>query len=135
MAYNRDEAEVFGLEKAIRAGYNDVNSTAQDVLDKKMKELDKYIEEKAREKARNAVDEVMSEKAEKIARKEESIDDIISEMAELIIKENEQYIGTEVMEKSIAKISKSNKTKDEKGGNGYGELSKTTRGRKPTRAI
>lgn len=136
MAYNRDEAEVFGLDRAIKAGYSEVNSTAPDVLDKKMKEIDKYIEEKAMEKARNAVDEVMSEKQEKVMIKENNMDDMIMQMAEAILKENEQYIGTEVMEKSIEKIEKDKATKEKKGGNGDVEkVSKTTRGRKSTRTV
>ena len=37
VAYNRDDAEVFGIEKAIAAGMEDLYSTAPDVLDKKIK--------------------------------------------------------------------------------------------------
>ena len=37
MAYNREEAETFGLDKAIQAGFNQMYSTAPDVLKKKMK--------------------------------------------------------------------------------------------------
>lgn len=114
MAYNRDEAEIFGLDKAIQAGYNEINSTAPDVLDKKMKEINKYIELKAAETARNVANEVMSEKAQKVAEKEENMDDIIIRMAEALLKENEQYLGTEVMEESIERLEKSKKTKENK---------------------
>ena len=110
MAYNRDEAETFGLDKAIQAGYSEINSTAPDVLDKKMREINKYIEEKAKEKARNAIDEVMNEKAQLIAEKEDNMDDLIVQMAEAILKENETYIGTEVMKESLDKIEKTKKT-------------------------
>lgn len=116
MAYNRDEAETFGLDKAIKAGYNEINSTAPDVLDKKMKEIDKYIEEQAMEKARETVDVVMSEKAQRIAEKEENMDDLITQMAEAILKENEQYIGKDVAEESIDKIKKDKSTKGRKRG-------------------
>lgn len=137
MAYNRDEAEVFGLNKAMQAGYNEINSTAPDVLDKKMRELDKYIEEKAMEKARNITNEIINEKAKRVASKEENMDDIIIQMAEAILKENEQYIGTDVMEEAIEKIeTEKNATKEKKGGNKDGQkISKATRGRKPTRTI
>ena len=47
MAYNREEAETFGLEKAIKAGFDEIYSTAPNVLKKKMAEIDKMIEEKA----------------------------------------------------------------------------------------
>lgn len=132
MAYNRDEAEIFGLEKAIQAGYNEINSTAPDVLDKKMREIDKYIEQKAIEKAREVANEVMSEKEQRIANKEENLDDLIRQMAEAILKENENYLGTDIVEESIEKM---NTTKEKKGGKKDGEekLSKTARGRKSTK--
>lgn len=114
MAYNRDEAETFGLERALQAGYDEINSTAPDVLDKKMKELNKYIEEKAMETAKETVNEVISEKAQMVASKEENMDDLIKQMAEAILKENENYIGTEVVQKSIEKLEKSKTTKENK---------------------
>lgn len=61
MAYNREDAETFGLDKAIKAGFNEMYSTAPDVLKKKMKELDRMIEEKAVAKAQEKVNEVQSE--------------------------------------------------------------------------
>ncbi len=131
MAYNRDEAEVFGVKRAIKAGYNEINSTAPDVLDKKMEELDKYIEEKAMEKARNTANEIISEKEQQVANKEENLDDLIMQMAEAILEENEQYIGTEVMKEAIEKIEEERATKEKKGGKKHGQkISKaTTRGK------
>lgn len=114
VAYNRDEAETFGIDKAIKAGYNEINSTAPDVLDKKMREINKYIEEKAIQKARDTANEVMSEKAQRVAKKEENMDELIKQMAEAILKENESYIGTDVMEESIEKIEKSKTTEENK---------------------
>ena len=123
MAYNRDEAEVFGLDKAMQAGYNEINSTAPDVLDKKMRELDKYIEEKAMEKARTVANEVVNEKAKRVTEKEENMDNLINQMAMAILQENEQYIGTDTVQKSIEKIEKQTKkgTKEKKGGNKDGK--------------
>jgi hypothetical protein len=135
MAYNRDEAEVFGLDKAMQAGYNEINTTAPDVLDKKMREIDKYIQEKALEKAREVADEVISEKARKVANKEESMEDLINQMATAILEENERYLGTEITEEAVARIEKK-ATKEKKGGKKDGEkVTKSTRGRKSTRAI
>ena len=37
VAYNRDDSEIYGVDKAIEAGYNELYSTAPDVLDKKIK--------------------------------------------------------------------------------------------------
>ena len=126
MAYNRDEAETFGLDKAIKAGFDEIYSTAPDVLKKKMKEIDKMIEEKAINLANEKVDEAKTELEKKMEEKEENIDDLIAEMAKSIIEENERYIGTELKEKAIEKIDENN-TKE--GGKTDGQK-KTTRGRK-----
>lgn len=135
MAYNRDEAEVFGLDKAMQAGYNEINTTAPDVLDKKMREIDKYIQEKALQKAREVADEVISEKAREVADKEESMEDLINQMATAILEENERYLGKEVTEEAVARIEEK-VTKEKKGGKKDGEkVTKSTRGRKSTRAI
>ena len=61
-AYNRDEAEVYGVDKAIRAGYNELYSTAQDYMDKKMDILDKQIEKEALDLASEKVAQVQTEK-------------------------------------------------------------------------
>lgn len=125
MAYNRDEAEVFGLDKALKAGYNEMYSTAPDVLKKKMKELDKAIEEKALQKAQEKVEEARTEIEKEIDEKEENMDDIIAEMAELIIKQNEKYIGKDVKDKAIEKLNAEN-TKE---GGKKNEKKKSTRSR------
>ena len=125
MAYNRDEAEVFGLDKALAAGFDEIYSTAPDVLKKKMKELDKIIEEKALEKAQQKVDEAITELESRVIEKEENMDDLIAQMAKLIIKQNERNIGKEVKDKAIEKIDKEN-TKE--GGKGN-EKKKSTRTR------
>jgi len=125
MAYNRDEAEVFGLDKALKAGYNEMYSTAPDVLKKKMRELDKIVEERAVQKAQEKIEEAKSELENKVKQKEESLDDIIAEMAKLIIKQNEKYIGKEVKEKAIEKV---NEESTKEGGKGN-EKKRTTRTR------
>ena len=138
MAYNRDEAEVFSLEKAIQAGYNEINTTAPDVLDKKMKEIDKYIEEKAKEKAGDTLDKVISEKERIIMEKEERMSELIREMAATILRENVEHIGVEEVEESIKLLEKEKQeeAKEKKGGkvNGY-TSSKNSRGRKSSKTI
>lgn len=122
MAYNRDEAETFGLDKAIKAGYNEIYSTATDVYEKKMKELDKIIEDRATQKAKAKVAEAKSEIQKQVEEKENNMDSIVDELAKLILEENEPYIGKEVKDLAIEKIEE---TKE--GGNPNG---KKTRGRK-----
>lgn len=126
MAYNRDEAETFGLEKAIKAGFDEIYSTAPNVLKKKMAEIDKMIEDKAIEKANEKVDEAKTELEKQIEEKEDNIDDLIAEMAKMIIQENEQYLGTELTDKAIEKVNEEN-TKE---GGKANVQKKTTRGRK-----
>ena len=104
VAYNRDEAEVYGVDKAIRAGYTELYSTAPDVLDKKMKAIDKEIEEKALEKAKLIVDEVKSEKEKSIEKKEQTMEELIDDFAKVIINENKRYIGKEIADEAISKI-------------------------------
>ena len=49
VAYNRDESDVFGAKRALKAGFEELYTTAPDVFDRKIKLLDKQIEEEARE--------------------------------------------------------------------------------------
>lgn len=104
MAYNRDEAETFGIEKALKAGYNELYSTAPDVYEKKMKELDKVIEQKAIEKAKEKIKEAKSELERKAEEKEKNIDSIIDDVARMLLEENEQYIGKEVKDLALEKM-------------------------------
>ena len=66
IAYNRDESETYSVERAIRAGYNELYSTAPDVLDKRMKAIDEKIEKDAINLARETIDEVRLERCRKI---------------------------------------------------------------------
>lgn len=130
MAYNRDEAETFGLDKAMKAGYDEIYVTAPNVLKKKMAEIDKMIEDRAVKMANMKVDEAKTELERQVEEKENNMDDLIAQMAKIIIQENEQYLGTELTDKAIEKID-DEKTKE--GGNAN-EKRKTTRGRKKTTA-
>lgn len=107
MAYNREEAENYTVERAIRAGYNELYSTAPDVLDKQMKAIDKQIEENAVKLARETISEVRLEKERKIKKKESKFDELVKEMAENLLKENEKYVGKSVTEEAIKRINNS----------------------------
>ena len=126
MAYNRDEAETFGLDKAVKAGYDEMYSTAPNVLNKKMKEIDKMIEEKAMDLANTKVEQAKTELEKQIEERENNMDDLISQMAKIIIEENEPYIGKERKDKAIEKVDEDSTNE---GGKADGKK-KTTRGRK-----
>ena len=70
MAYNRDQAEDFGLNKALAAQYDKLYSTSEDVYEKKIRELDKIIEEKAVNRAVRKVEEIKSKKEQEAIEKE-----------------------------------------------------------------
>ncbi|MCL2341508.1 MAG: hypothetical protein FWC53_00065 [Firmicutes bacterium] len=116
-SYNRDESETYGLEKALRAGYDELYSTSQDVIEKRMKALDGEVEKRAYELAENAVSEANAERLRKLAKKEKSIDELINDMAQVIVNENEQYLGPEMTAAAIKKVQSKRSTK-EKGGEG-----------------
>lgn len=106
VAYNRDESEVYGLDKALKAGYDELYSTAPDVVDKQMKELDKQIEEEALEKAKESIKQVKSEKERKLHEKKQNKEELIDELAKLMLQENANVIGKDTAKKAIEKIDK-----------------------------
>ena len=111
-AYNRDEAEIYDLNKAINAGYDSLYTTAPDVLEKRMKELDKQIEIEAIQKANQAVLEVKQEREieKKVREKEKNYDDEIAKMAKIILESNESVLGRQIVRDAKEKIE----TKDAK---------------------
>lgn len=131
-AYNRDEAEVYDLNRAINAGYDSLYTTAPDILEKKMKELDKQIEIDAIKKANEAVVAVKqeTENERKLAEKEKNFNKLVDEMARIILENNEATLGKDVVEKAKKKVSKERKTKE---GN-VDEQEKDRRTRKPRKS-
>ena len=125
VAYNREDSEVFGVDRALQAGYEELYSTAPDVLDKKMIELNKAIEQRAIDLARTTVEEIKSNKQVQVEQKEKSFEELVKEMAEVLLKENKRYIGKEISEEAIQKI-KEEKT-EEKGGSLNEKKTKTTK--------
>ena len=135
VAYNRDESEIFNLRRALNAGYEDLYSTAPNVLDKRMKELDLKIEEDAIKKANEAIQDVVeeNEKQARVKRKEEELNQLIDDMARTLIKRNRRAVGADVADAAIEKIDNDSKKKtNEKGGE---ENEKKTTRRKNTRTV
>lgn len=115
VAYNRDESEVYDLDKALNAGYDELYSTAEDVLDKRMKELDKKVEYEAKKLANETVMEVMEERenARRVKQQEAEMEDLIRRMASYMVEENESLIGKDVADVAKKKINREGK-KEEK---------------------
>ena len=108
---------MFGLNKALAARYDEMYSTAPDVLDKKMRALDARIEEEAFNKANEKVIEAQSAKERALQRKERSMDSLVDRMAQLIIEQNRQMIGSDVADDAINRVKneKNNENKQEGG--------------------
>ena len=124
VAYNRDDSEVFGIDKAMMAGYEELYSTSEDVFEKKIRVLDEVIHDRAIDLANETIEKVRS-KPEQIAKeKEENLDELIRRMAALVIKENESHVGQDVAEEAIKEIES-----DEGGDANEKVQKKTTRTR------
>ena len=106
VAYNRDEQETFGIGKALMAGYDELYSTAPDILDKKMRALDAKIEQEAFNKANEKVIEAQSAKERALRRKENNLDDLVSQMAEMIIEQNRAMVGNDIANDAIGRVRK-----------------------------
>ena len=130
VAYNRDEQETFGLDKALRAGYDELYSTAQDVLDKKMKTLDNQIEQEAINKANEKVMEAQSAKERALSRNQRNMDDLIDDLAKLIIERNASSIGYDVAQDAINGIDED---KNRKKGGTEDNVKEQTKRRKTTK--
>ncbi len=148
IAYNRDDAEVFSVDRAIRSGYDELYTTAPDVLNKKMQILDEEIEKQALELVKDNVIKVRSKKQREIDEKQAHFGELIRQRAEIILKQNASYLGTDTAEEAIEIIQEKQedtdeieenikqqaklKTKEEGGHiNEEQQAKKTTRGRKP----
>lgn len=109
VAYNRDDADVYGIDKALKAGYNELYSTAPDYMDKKMRMLDEQIAKDAAKLANEKVIEAQTEKQKEYEKKVTTRDDIISNLAQLIIEQNEAMLGKDIAEKSKEKVRREKK--------------------------
>ena len=132
VAYNRDEQETFGIDKALKAGYDELYSTAPDVLDKKMRTLDAKIQEEAFNKANEKVIEAQSAKERALRRKENNMDNLIAQMAELIVEQNRAMVGSDIANDAIGRIRDENNKKENDVEGGTKENGKETKKRRRT---
>ena len=98
IAYNRDEAEVFSIDRAARAGYEELYTTAPDVLEKEMKALDEEIEKRAIAMANEKVMQARSPKQQQIDQKRARLQELVRARAQMIIKQNAAYLGRQTAE-------------------------------------
>lgn len=125
VAYNRDESEVFGIEKALKSGYDELYSTSKDVFAKKIQVLDKNIEDKAIDLANEKIRKVKSKMQEQAEEKENNMDELINNLAKALLEENKDYVGQEIAQEAINEIEE-----DKEGGKIDVQEKKSKRGRK-----
>lgn len=113
-AYNRDEAENYGIEKATKAGFDNLYVTSPDVLEKKMKALEEDIAKKALDLAEESIKYAKEDLEKQIEQKEESYDELVAELAEQLINENEQYLSKDLANEAKKQVKKRTRTKAKK---------------------
>ena len=116
IAYNRDDAEVYDLDKALDAGYDELYSTAENVFEKRIKELDIKIKTDAQVLANESLKSAMAESEEqrKVRNKEKQMDELINQMAKIIIEENQEIVGKDVADRAKQKIDEKETKKSSK---------------------
>jgi len=114
VAYNRDEAETYNLEKEIRGGLMELYSTSTDVFDKKLKILDKQIQDDAIDLANRNIEKAKSRLQRMAENKEQEKEDLVKQMAKLILEENQDYIGEDIAQEAIKELEKYVKEEEEK---------------------
>lgn len=137
-AYNRDEAETYGIDKAIKAGYDQLYSTAPDVLQRKMKALDEQINKRAMDIAVEEVEKVRYAKQREFENMQKNEENLIYELAKSIVEQNAEYVGEEIAKEATENLEQQKKQKQQKKKEGgienVGQETKTRRGRKPKAA-
>lgn len=113
IAYNRDEAEVFSVDRAARAGYEELYTTAPDVLEKEMRALDEEIEKRAIALANEKVIQARSPKQQEIDQKRARLQELVRQRAQMIIKQNAAYLGRQTAESAERLIEQNDENKQE----------------------
>ena len=111
-----EKSEKFSEQTAINAGYDSLYSTAPDVIDKKMKLINKQIEENGTKLANEAVMEAKSDKEMMLRIREENAKNLIFDFAEQLISENEEYLGKDISEDAKVRVRRKKREATE-GGN------------------
>ena len=130
VAYNRDDSEIFGIEKAAEAGYDELYSTAPDVFEKKIKVLDEMIRQKGIELANETIEKVKSKPQQVAEEKENNLEELVRKMAQMVLEENKAYVGTKTAEKAIKELN--NSKKEGENANEKVKEKKTTRRKRTT---
>lgn len=137
IAYNRDETETFGLSRALEAKYDELYTTAPDVLDKKINLLYKEVEKQSVQRINDKLEDINRSKKEREADELfENLEQIVRKQILEKLEQNKRAIGEQTAQEAIEEFQKefaendSKKAKKEGGIENNVEEKKTTRGRK-----
>lgn len=106
IAYNRDEHDTYGMDKAIQAGYDELYSTGEDAFIKRVKLLDQLIEKRAVEKVNSLVEVARTEQERAVQDRERNIDRYINAMAKSVLEKNKSTIGEDIAQVVSKKLEK-----------------------------
>ena len=119
-SYNRDESTVFKAQEALSSGFEELYSTAIDVLEKKMQALDKEAERRALELANEIVEETRNER--EYRKKKENLNKLVMQLAKGMIEHDRAIIGEDLAEEAIGKIEAKEENKQDKEGGTENEI-------------
>ena len=113
VAYNREQYEIYGIDKVLNSQYNQLYVTAEDVLDKKMKRLDEKIEIDAINHATEILTKVKNEKEKELQDRKDNINKMVRKMTEVILEQNKNRIEEDVFEKAKQILEEENTREEE----------------------
>ncbi len=125
IAYNRDESEIYQLQKALDAQYDALYSTGKDVLQKKQERLDKEINIAAIDMATDSILKADKQKQREDLQKEREKTQAIKDKASDLLDQYEEQLNPRVFELAKENINKSAEKVAEKSGGVKKPVSKT----------
>lgn len=128
VAYNREQYEIYGIDKILNSQYDQLYVTAEDILDKRMKRLDEKVELEATRKATELINRVKSEKEKELIEREENIDKMVKEMTRRILEQNKNRMENDIFSRA-KKALENEVTREEEVKNEKEETKGTTRQR------
>lgn len=117
-AYNRDESDILGVGKVMGAGYEDLYTTSPNITERKIKIIDKKINDDAYNIAQEKVAKAIANKEKR--EKDKQLNDLVKELAESVSDFDEEYsdYDEDVMEEVLGESTKQEPKKEKKGKRG-----------------
>ena len=108
IAYNRDEEQIYQLDRALDAQYDALYSTAKDVLEKRKERIDKKIDDMAVDLASDSLIE-----ADNILKNKEQLNNELRERTIAIIEEYKNQLAPDLYNETKKIIEEKTKQEDE----------------------